>query len=63
MAWANKTKISQEVEQKILTPDGEDILVGVDEDEILTYAEAISNWGLQNKNEEGDWELKAKIEE
>jgi len=52
MSWETKIKIEQQGDdEEIHTPDGSQILVGVDEDQVLLYQEGFNNW-----------ELKAKVE-
>jgi len=61
MAWSTKTKIPQTFDiGYIVTPDGNNILVGSSEDEILIYREAGNNWGLKSKESAGSWNLKSK---
>ncbi len=61
MAWEVKTKIPQQGDdEEILTPDGQQILVGASEDQVLLYQIAFSNWGLKSKQAGGNWNLKGK---
>jgi hypothetical protein len=61
MAWTNKAKVPQSGdEEEILTPDLEQILVGVSEDEVLIYQVAYSNWSKKTRNPAGSWILKSK---
>ncbi len=61
MAWNIKSKIAQqERDEEIQTPDGQQILVGENEDEVLVYDEGFNNWGQEGK-QEGEWAGKAKI--
>ena len=63
MPWSSKAKIPQEGhDQKILTPDYQEILVGTPETDILLYKLGFTNWGLKSKLEAGAWALKTKIE-
>ncbi len=63
MPWQVKTKVEQQgEEEKILTPDGVDILVGSSENQILLFAYAFNNWTQKTKNAVGDWQLKTKVE-
>ena len=63
MSWSTKTKTAQgEPDQKILTPDSQEILVGSAEDQVLIYAEAFTNWGLKTTISPGTWSLKTKVE-
>ncbi len=49
-AGTTATKIEQQGDdEKIVTPDGEDILVGENEDEVLLYQEEFNNWGIKTK--------------
>lgn len=60
MSWTNKSKTrQQEDDGKILTPDGYDIVVGENEDEVLIYSEGFNNWGQGSKTP-GSWSLKQK---
>lgn len=62
MSWSTKTKIAQGGnDEEIQTPDGQQILVGSSEDEVLLYQEAYTNWDLKSKQVAGNWGLKAKI--
>lgn len=61
--YANKSKTSATLFRgRLLTPDGNQILVGTSEDEILIWQEYLENWGHKSKTDEsGDWTLKAKV--
>lgn len=64
MAWLIKTKVQQSGnDEKILTPDGLDILVGALEDQVLLYQRLFSNWGIKDKTEQLFWNLKNKTEQ
>lgn len=61
MTWSTKPLIPQNGDdEKILTPDYHDILVGSPEDEVLLYQRAFTNWGLETKLSVGVWGLKGK---
>jgi hypothetical protein len=61
LSWDLKTKTNQVIgSMKIVTPDGNYILVGENENEILTYQAISSVWEKMQK-EELEWELKTKI--
>lgn len=50
MTWATKAKIKQEADDELLlTPDGEEILVGSDETDVLYCWMAYSFWNLKTK--------------
>lgn len=52
MAWSEKEKVPQQGDDEpILTPDGEQILVGSSEDQVLLYQEEFNNWSLKTKVE------------
>lgn len=52
MPWSLKVKIPQEgTDEKILTPDGQEILLGPTETDVYLCGEEFSNWGLKNKIE------------
>ncbi len=52
MSWTNKTKISLAGDdEELLTPDGQQILVGSSEDQVLLYQEAFDGWDLKTKVE------------
>ncbi len=61
--WGDKPKISATVfKGRLLTPDGNQILVGESVNEILIYQEYLENWGYKSKTDEsGDWTKKTKI--
>ena len=75
MAWSNKSKTDESGDYgdkpkisatlfrgRLLTPDGNQILVGESLNEILIYQEYLENWGYKSKTDEsGDWNLKAKV--
>lgn len=50
MAWVNKTKVPQNGnDEDILTPDLKQVLVGANEDQVLIYQVAFTNWSLKAK--------------
>jgi hypothetical protein len=50
MSWNTKTKIVQQSEDvEIRTPDGQQILVGAAEDQVLLSQEAFNNWTNKTK--------------
>lgn len=52
MTWSTKAKVEQSGdEEDILTPDGQQILLGSLEDQVLIYQEGFSNWDLKSKVE------------
>lgn len=62
MAWLTKTKIPQEGDdERILTPDGNTILVGSPENLILLWQADFTNWVNKVKIAAGAWANKAKI--
>lgn len=62
MSWSTKTKVNQsDSESRLLTPDGQEILVGADEDEILLLWEAYSYWNLKSRVPQPSWSLKTKV--
>lgn len=62
MSYRLKTKIPQKgSDERILTPDLFEILVGENEDQILLYQRDFSFWNLKGKNEMGNYTLKNKI--
>ena len=64
MTWINKTRIEQQGnDEEILTPDGQQILVGALEDQVLLYQLAFNNWGLKAKTDQPSWSLKVKTEQ
>jgi hypothetical protein len=45
MSWSNKDKSPDRIDRgRLLTPDGNQILVGPNEDEILIYQEETDLW-------------------
>jgi hypothetical protein len=51
MSWSNETKIPSRTDRgRILTPDGDQILVGQDEDLVLIYQEDRDLWDRLQKN-------------
>lgn len=61
MSFTNKTKvINEEVDLEITTPDGQQILVGADEDEVLIYYDGIDNFSRGSKNSES-WTNKSVV--
>ncbi len=59
--WAQSSKVINEVaNSEILTPDGQQILVGSSEDEVLIYAEGYDNWSEDSKNSDS-WTNRTKI--
>ena len=64
MPWLIKTKVEQSGDdEKILTPDGIEILVGAVEDQVLLYQRLFTNWDLKTRSEQIAWNLKTKIEQ
>lgn len=64
MSWLIKTKVQQSGnDEKILTPDGIEILVGALEDQVLLYQRLFSNWGVKSKQRRPGWNLKTKIDQ
>lgn len=64
MSWLTKTKVQQSGnDEKILTPDGIEILVGALEDQVLLYQRLFSNWGVKSKTAQPGWNLKTKIDQ
>ena len=62
--WQNKSKIEQSGDnQEIQTPDGQQILVGALEDQVLVYYAPFNNWNLKTKANQPDWQNKSKIEQ
>lgn len=63
MSWTIKNKVFQDgSDEPILTPDGQTILVGALEDQILLYQLTFNNWALKTRNAIGSWLNKTKIE-
>jgi hypothetical protein len=72
MSWTNKNKVSSTITRgRILTPDGNQILLGSSEDLILIYQEQSDYWQKRakvstswtNKNKVASvWTNKTKIE-
>jgi len=61
MSWTIKTKIQQEGDdEEIRTPDGQQIMVGSAEDQVLLYQIAFNNWGLKSLTEQPGWSAKTK---
>ena len=61
MAWSNKSKVSSTIERgKILTPDGNQILLGVDEELILIYQSQGDYWERTTK-QSSVWSNKSKV--
>lgn len=59
--WSNKFKQEQVAEEmRIVTPDGNNILVGSEEKEILTYGLEESSWENSTKSTT-TWTNKSKI--
>ena len=62
MPWNPKNKIPQEGgDERILTPDFEEILVGSPETDVLLYQIGFNNWSLKSKIAAGAWSAKTKI--
>jgi len=61
--WTDKNKISATLFRgRLLTPDGNQILVGESVDKILIYQAYLENWGYKSKTDQsGDWSNKAKV--
>jgi hypothetical protein len=60
MAWSNKTKVSSTIERgRILTPDGNQILLGADEDLVLIYQSQDDYWSNKSKTT-SSWSNKSK---
>ena len=61
--YTNKNKTSAVLSRgRILTPDGNQILVGASENEILIWQAYLENWSNKSKTDEsGDWANKTKI--
>ena len=61
--YTNKSKTSATLFRgRLLTPDGNQILVGASENEILIWQEYLENWGHKSKTDEsGDWTNKTKV--
>jgi len=61
--WTDKTKTSASLSRgRLLTPDGNQILVGSSEDEVLIYQEYTDLWTNKSKTDEsGDWTNKTKV--
>ena len=61
MAWSNKSKVSSTIERgKILTPDGNQILLGVDEELILIYQSQGDYWQEISKTTSTPWVNQSK---
>ncbi len=57
-----KTKIEQGTKRgRILTPDGNRILLGASSDEILIYQIYATFWNSKSRNAVGSYSLKTKI--
>lgn len=64
MSWLTKAKIQQAGDdEKILTPDGLEILVGSPQDQVLLYQRLFSNWGLKTRSEQIAWSNKSKVDQ
>ena len=62
MTWSKKSKVQQSGgDEEIRTPDGQQILVGAAEDQVLLYQIAFNNWLLKSKTAQAGWGLKVKI--
>jgi hypothetical protein len=62
MTWLNKTKVETRIDRgRILTPDGNQILVGAGEDVTLIYQVEGSLWGNNAKTASGSYTKKTKI--
>ena len=62
MAWVKKTKVVQGGnDEEILMPDLQQILVGVNGDQVLLYQRLFTNWGLKSRNAVAGYTLKSKI--
>lgn len=61
--WSDKNKISATLYRgRLLTPDGNRILVGESVDKILIYQEFEEDWGKKTKTDESaDWTNKTKV--
>ena len=61
MSWQIKAKVPQSGDdEEIRTPDGQQIMVGAAEDQILLYQIAFNNWLKKALTEQPDWALKTK---
>lgn len=59
-SWSNKTKTVQESEdEEITTPDGQQILVGESEDQVLVYVLGVDTWTVKSK-QAGSWDTMTK---
>ncbi len=59
--WTNKTKDSSTIERgRILTPDGNQILLGADEDLVLIYQTRSDYWQRTLK-QSSVWSNKSKV--
>jgi hypothetical protein len=63
MSWQIKAKVPQSGDdEEIRTPDGQQIMVGAAEDQILLYQIAFNNWSIKTKTAQPGWALKIKVE-
>lgn len=61
MSWSNKGKTSATLQRgRLLTPDGNQVLVGSSVDEVLIYQEAGDSYTKKSKTV-GSWTNKTKI--
>lgn len=57
MPWSQSTKIlQQQNDEEIQTPDGQQILVGASEDEVLVTVEGFNNWENRSPREVIDYQ-------
>lgn len=62
MTWGNKAKVQTETPSfKILTPDGNRIIVGSSAKYVLIYSTSSSEWTKKSKTNTEPWSNKSKV--